>query len=342
MELALYCPVYGYYEREKDTAGREGDYYTSVTVGEVFGELLAYQFAEWLSRCGVGPLQIVEAGAHDGELAKDILSWLRAHRRELFERLEYWIVEPSARRNEVQQSNLAEFESRVRWAGDLRDLPQKADGVRGVIFSNELLDAVPVHRLGWDAKKGAWFEWGIGLEGEEFGWVRMPLEEGAQGLTAKVSLAAELLEVLPDGFTTEICPAAEQWWREAAGLLRSGKLMTIDYGLESEEFLAPQRNKGTLRAYYRHHPSNDPLANPGEQDLTADVDFAAIRSAGQSAGLTTETFLTQTQFLTQIAARTWDGKTSFGEWTAARRRQFQTLTHPDHLGRAFRVLVQSR
>src|SRR5207248_10671240 len=98
MELALYCPVYGYYEREKDTAGREGDYYTSVTVGEVFGELLAYQFAEWLSRCGLSPLQIVEAGADDGKLAKDILRWLRGHWAELFGRTEYWIGESSARR----------------------------------------------------------------------------------------------------------------------------------------------------------------------------------------------------------------------------------------------------
>src|SRR5205085_2631449 len=102
MELALYCPVYGYYEKEADTIGRRGDYYTSVSVGSLFGELLAFQFAEWLEQCGVTKgaerqTQIVEAGAHDGKLAADILHWLREYRSELFNRLEYWILEPSAR-----------------------------------------------------------------------------------------------------------------------------------------------------------------------------------------------------------------------------------------------------
>src|SRR2546430_5612262 len=129
MELALYCPVYGYYEKEADTAGRRGDYYTSVSVGSLFGELLAFQFAEWLQECGVrsaecgvgkagykgeslhsykGPatavLHLVEAGAHDGRLAADILRWLQKYRAELFERLEYWILEPSARRRALQRA----------------------------------------------------------------------------------------------------------------------------------------------------------------------------------------------------------------------------------------------
>ena len=80
----------------------------------------------------------------------------------------------------------------------------------------------------------------------------------------------------------------------------------------------------------------------GEQDITAHVNFTAIRAAGESAGLKTEAFLTQAQFLTGIAARTWEDEGAFGKWTAERTRQFQTLTHPEHLGRAFRVLVQSR
>jgi SAM-dependent MidA family methyltransferase len=124
MDLALYCPVYGYYEKEKDTLGRRGDYYTSVSVGSLFGELLAFQFADWLIKCGVrsaecgitpaaarprnrketgtdyeneddSPLHLVEAGAHGGELARDILTWLGEHRSALFERLQYWIIEPS-------------------------------------------------------------------------------------------------------------------------------------------------------------------------------------------------------------------------------------------------------
>ena len=84
------------------------------------------------------------------------------------------------------------------------------------------------------------------------------------------------------------------------------------------------------------------LAHPGEEDITAHVNFAAIQAAGESAGLETQAFVTQSQFLTRVAAHIWNGQGSFGEWTAERTRQFQTLTHPEHLGRSFRVLVQGR
>ena len=103
----------------------------------------------------------------------------------------------------------------------------------------------------------------------------------------------------------------------------------------------PAAPRGTLRAYFRHHVTDDLLANPGEQDLTAHVNFSAIQKAGEAAGLTTESFSTQPQFLTQILEKAVADK-SFGEWNAHRTRQFQTLTHPEHLGRAFRVLVQKR
>jgi SAM-dependent MidA family methyltransferase len=155
-------------------------------------------------------------------------------------------------------------------------------------------------------------------------------------------IQSELLEVLPDGFTTELSPAADQWWRKAAMALECGKLITIDYGLTAEEFLMPERKEGTLRGYHRHRLARDVLANPGQQDITAQVNFSAIRVVGESAGLRTDAFLTQAQFLTSIAARTWKDEGSFRKWTSERTRQFQTLTHPEHLGRSFRVLVQER
>ena len=151
----------------------------------------------------------------------------------------------------------------------------------------------------------------------------------------------ELLAVLPDGYTLEICPAAENWWREAAQVLGHGKLLTIDYGFSADEHFSPDRKHGTLRAYFRHHASDDLLANVGEQDLTAHVNFSAIQKVGEACGLTTEIFSKQAQFLTRILESAAKDN-SLGEWTPAQARQFQTLTHPEHLGRAFRVLVQSR
>ena len=411
MELALYCPVYGYYEKEPDRIGRRGDYYTSVSVGSLFGELLAWQFAEWFrgsepaekcqesgvechrnghdgrgargAQCRGGNdqregtaeaeeerangrprFQIVEAGAHRGELARDILAWLKERSDGVYQHLEYCIVEPSSRRREWQAETLKDFSGKVVWAGDLGELgrgtarditaPGSKAGhaltpTRGpqsepvisqtgyrIVVSNELLDAMPVHRLGWDAQLRAWFEWGITMEEGRLAWTRIPIPSHL------VPQPSPIEAVLPDGFTYEVSPAAIDWWRQAASALPSGRLIAFDYGLTSEEILTPERCRGTLRAYSRHMQGSDVLAKPGEQDITAHVNFSAVQQAGEAAGLTTEALVTQGQFLTGIAEKIFRGTPGFGEWTSARTRQFQTLTHPDHLGRAFRVLVQGR
>jgi SAM-dependent MidA family methyltransferase len=342
MELALYCPETGYYESKKDTVGRGGDFITSVSVGSLFGELLAFQFAEWLGeleqfKVPNEKLKILEAGAHDGKLARDILNWLQFHRPKLFSEIEYVILEPSAHRQAWQRETLKNF-TNVRW----ENLQTTSCNLQlaGILFGNELLDAFPVHRFGWDAQDKAWFEWGVTTENDQFAWRKM------LGMTHEASrimhhFPAELLAVLPDGYIIETSPAAENWWREAAGILTHGKLIAIDYGFTAAEIISPARVNGTLRAYHHHRVSDDLLANVGEQDLTAHVNFSAIQSVGEAAGLHTEDYSTQPQFLTQIFARAM--QTNFAaDWNHQRTRQFQTLTHPEHLGRAFRVLVQGR
>jgi SAM-dependent MidA family methyltransferase len=352
MELALYCPVYGYYETEEDKTGRRGDFVTSVSVGRLFGELLAFQFADWLEEgqrvhraapekgTNQPPrVQILEAGANDGQLAKDILTWLRERRTPLFERIEYVIAEPSSRLKERQRATLREFGPGVRWVSGLAGAGAGEERVCGIIFSNELLDAMPVYRYGWDAKRAEWFEWGVTVDGDRFKWARMGDKLPSQMLRAR--LPAELCRVLPDGFTIEECPAAHEWWRRAAQALRWGKLVTLDYGLVAEERLMPEREHGTLRAYRGHRLSDDLLADPGSQDLTAHVDFTAIQDIGERAGLKTEALTRQEEFLTRIAVATWADEPRFGAWSLEQRRQFQTLTHPERFGR-FRVLVQGR
>jgi SAM-dependent MidA family methyltransferase len=340
MQLALYHPAFGYYEQADPRIGRRGDYFTSVSVGDLFGRLLAFRFADWLAAVPFTPVYLVEAGAHDGRLAADILGWLGVHRRQLVERLEYWLLEPSPRRRRAQEAATRPFAAKVRWAADWTAFPPS--GVHGIIFANELLDAFPVRRVGWDAGTRSWFEWGVGLAEGRLVWARMPKAAGRAHLAGLEALPPALLAVLPDGFTTDICPAAEAWWREAGRALRSGKLMTLDYGLNAEDFFSPDRPAGTLRAYHRHRAGGDLLAAPGEQDLTAHVDFTALRRAGEATGLQTEAYVSQGRFLTQVAARAWTPGSDFGAWTPQRQRQFQTLTHPDHLGERFRVLVQSR
>jgi SAM-dependent MidA family methyltransferase len=227
----------------------------------------------------------------------------------------------------------------VKWVAEITELKSALQSSQTIIFSNELLDAMPVHRLGWDAKEKKWFEWGVTLDGEKFVWARMP---ATPDHASRFTSHAELFELLPDTYTTEISPASEQWWREAANVLAQGKLLAFDYGFTADEQFSPERLKGTLRAYHRHQATNDLLANPGEQDLTAHVNFSAIQAVGESAGLKTETFGTQSQFLTRLVERIFKAPDTFGEWSPKQSRQLQTLIHPDHLGRAFRVLVQSR
>jgi len=334
MELALYCPETGYYESKKDIVGRGGDFVTSVSTGSLFGEMLAFQFADWLKPLGDNVI-IAEAGAHDGRLARDILGWLQANSPGIFEKLTYVLVEPSSRRRDWQRETLAGFENQVQWIAQLSEL-KKRQFVSGIIFSNELLDAFAVHRYGWSAAKREWFEWGVALNAEQFCWTQIPLKSGASKLCP-----LELEKVLPDGYVIETCPSAEAWWREAASVLTHGKLVAIDYGHAAGEEFSPARIRGTLRAYYRHQVSDDLLAHPGEQDLTAHVNFAAIQAAGEAAGLRTEQFCTQPQFLTRILQKAV-AEQKFTRMDAKQVRQFQTLTHPEHLGRAFRVLVQAR
>ena len=339
MKLALYCPEIGYYERENERVGRGGDFVTSVSTGSLFGQLLAFQFASWCEDFS-GPVQWVEAGAHDGRLAADILAGARERSPELFERLNYCIVEPSERRQGWQRKLLDPFGEKVRWVNSLQDLAR--EGVNGVFFSNELLDAFPVHRLGWDAGGKRWTEWGVGCAGERFEWRRM--NENIRDWSADLAAAGfdippELAAVLPDGFILEASPEAGHWWRDAAQALRRGRLMTIDYGLRAEQFLTPERRSGTLRSYRRHAVGNDLLSAPGEQDLTSHVNFSQLIRAGEEAGLKTEGMTSQAEFLANLAQHLWASSIAP---SPAEIRQFQALTHPEHLGRAFRVLVQSR
>lgn len=342
MYLCLYHPAHGYYEHTPlQQTGRQGDFYTSVSVGTVFGELLASFIAREIRELS-RPLDIVEAGAHGGHLARDILQALKTTAPDVFTHVTYWISEPSRSRSFVQAETLQAFATKVTWVNGIEDLPDNF--IRGIILSNELLDAFAVHRLGWSAVEKAWFEWLVDWHQDGPVWYRTEPVALPESLKPHLPPVTEpLASLLPDGFTTEICPAARAWWATAARKLNAGWLLTFDYGLEALDFLSPERAQGTLRAYRNHHLVDDPLTDPGEQDLTAHINFTAIRETGEQAGLLTRHDEAQSRFLTRILASANTGtKPPAFNWTPAQIRQFQTLTHPDHLGRSFRVLAQRR
>jgi len=333
----LYCPDCGYYEKEKDNLGRQGDFYTSVSVGSVFGELLATRLADWLDeldqKTGLNsPVDLVEAGAHHGQLALDILLWFREFRPDLLQRLKYTIFEPSRSRKAIQVRRLASFAENTAWCDRLAP-----ESIRGVIFSNELLDSMPITRLQWHAGERQWREMGVALRRDEFVW---------SSLESPVSLPfetpGELLTVLPEGFIVEFSSVATDWWQGAARALHSGWLMTLDYGFESQYLLDPSRPNGTLRTYHHHRVGDNHLAAPGDQDLTAHVNFAEIIRAGERSGLVTDYFDRQAAFLGTIAQGLMIKPATFPPWTLPRLRQLRTLLHPENLGESFRVLVQRR
>lgn len=349
MERALYEPELGYYERGAPVVGKRGDFYTGVSVGPLFGELLAFQFSRWFDEAKsadgtVRRLELIETGAHDGRLAADILNWFTRWRPEVATDLRLTLLEPSTARRGWQQKTLASFKESVAWLSSPADLaPAQPDTVR-IIYSNELFDAFPTHRLAWDGTARRWVEQGVGLDMGRFVWRRLPEPSAAaRPRCAELDrLPESLLDLLPDGFTTECQPAAEEWWRTAASRLGYGWLLTFDYGLAAEEFLLPHRANGTLRAYRGHRHASDVLDAPGSQDLTVHVSFTALQTAGEADGLKTVARTTQRQFLTDLLAATQAAPDRFPAWESVRVRQFQTLTHPEHLGRSFSVLVQRR
>lgn len=332
MRFCLYDRELGYYERPR-IVGKAGDFYTSVSTGSVFGQLLAAQFAHWgHPLLGASKtLQIAEAGAHDGQLAADILQTLEADFPDIYAGVEYWILEPSSFRRDIQHKVLSRFGTKVRWFESFEVMPS----IHGVFFSNELLDAFPVHRVVWDAAQRRWLESFVGWNGASFFIEEGPLTFPA----AKVGLPTDLLAHLPDQYRFEVGLAAQDWWRKAAAKLNCGHLIALDYGFTIAEYICSGKAYGTLRAYREHRVTDDLLANVGEQDLTAHVNFDGIREAGEGAGLAHSKLVTQAQFLTAIMEKDLKHK-SDSAWPEKALKQFQTLISPDHLGR-FRVLIQS-
>ncbi len=352
MHLALYHPDHGYYEKSLGQVGRQGDFFTSVSVGPLFGELLGWQFAHWAAQASWPRWQIVEAGAHDGALALDILSSLRDSSAVPKNSFRYVIVEPSARRRQAQQQKLAGFNDIVTWIADWAEFePAK---LKGIIFANELLDAFPVFRFAWNGARGGWQEWGVGCEQDRFTWQIISDSQGINASCEESNLRQEALAILeekipsdlhpglPAGFTVEICPEATRWWRKAGSHLDAGYLVTLDYGLTKAEFWAAGRTTGNLKAIRNHCVVPDALANPGDQDITAPIDFSQLQATGEQHGLQTISLVRQEIFLTNILATMQDHRPSPMAWDANRIRQFQTLIHPSHLGWNFKALVQRR
>ncbi|MDQ6808791.1 MAG: SAM-dependent methyltransferase [Verrucomicrobiota bacterium] len=329
MEQALYHPKWGFYSSGRCAIGRGGDYFTNVSVGPVFGRMLAAQFAEMWEILGRPErFTIVEQGAHHGDFAADVLRASEEKQPEFFRTLRYTIVEPFPILQRQQTEKLAEFASIVSWRENLNAL----EPFTGVHFSNELLDAMPVHLVRNEAS--GWQEIFVDEFDDGFQFVARPTENR--------ELAKRLMEIpaLSIGYETEVNLAAPAWLERVAGKLVRGYLLAVDYGYARDDFYTPERTNGTLRCAQGHHAVGSPLVEIGHADITAHVEWTSVAERGFAHGLDFAGFADQHHFLSALATGLCVDEFTIAD--ARTRRMLQTLLHPTMLGRTFQFLALSR
>lgn len=279
MRAALYDPEGGYYTRpDNERWGRTGDYRTAPEVSPLFAATFARYFADLHARLGSPErLTIVEAGAGAGHFAAGLLRTLARDYPSVYASAEYLVDEESPDARERAARLLEPFRGRVRFARlDALDAPLTA----AVVFSNELLDALPVHRV--VVRGGELRELLVGLDGRgQFAWVER--EPSTPRLAEHFARSGVRLA---EGQAAEVNLDAEDWLARAASAFERGFVVTVDYGAEAADLYgAPHRRAGTLRAFARHALAEDPLRDPGAQDLTTTVDWTQLTRAGRRAGL---------------------------------------------------------
>ena len=340
MEMALYHPELGYYARAPRRTGRAGDFYTSVDVGPQFGALLAAQLDEMrgvLAAAGESGFDLVEAGAGNGQLARDVLDAAASTYPELDAAMSLTLVETSPAARAAHAETLGPHRNRPH--ASTTTLPER---VSGAIVANELLDALPTHAVTMTAD--GLREVYVDAAGGRF------VERAGPPSSPALGRYFERLGVTPDrGWRGEVNLAAVDWVRTAARSLARGFLVLIDYGHAARELYAGHAG-GTLTTFHRHlvdAPGAEPrrpdepawLADPGERDITSHVDFTSIERAARDEGLEVLGFADQTRFLLGLGALD-DPAAAAGTAGALRHRlALKTLLAPGGLGSTHQVLI---
>jgi SAM-dependent MidA family methyltransferase len=324
MDMALYYPNLGYYTSTNDKIGKKGDYYTSSNVSSVFGEMIGKQIEEMWHFLGKGTFTVVEMGAGLGLLSGDVLAYLETN-PELYGCLDYRIVEKSPALREEQEKRLG---AKAKWCGSIREL----SGIKGCIFSNELVDAFPVHRIVMeDELKEVFVDYDGG-----FVEVMKPASGELRDYFKKQGV------VLPEGYRTEVNLDAIRWINELASVLEKGYVITIDYGYPAPELYAGHRSNGTLMCYYRHTADDNPYLHIGEQDITSHVNFSALDIWGRKSGLELCGFTDQAHFLLGMGIEEYLAGIQKSEPEKYMKKMLQVKSLFMGMGETFKVLVQGK
>jgi SAM-dependent MidA family methyltransferase len=335
MRECLYHPEFGYYS--KPEARRFADFYTSVDVHPIFGRLLARQLAEMWDLLGrPREFYAVEAGAGTGRLAAHILNFAAPRLPEFYRALRYVSVEQSRARRERQRETLrTHLENGT--AISAAELPHFIPA--GCVFSNELLDALPVHRV--LVQGGKLREIYVNFNEDAF------TEEPGPLTSAAIEKYFEEQHVtLREGQQAEVNVEACQWIQDVGRRLDRGFILTVDYGHEAAELYNERHMRGTVLAYSEHRASEDFFASPGEQDLTAHVNFTALDLWGRCAGLSRTGCVSQMVFLVSLGranefADLYDQDSNEVERIRA-RLLLKSLINPEGMGETFQVFIQHK
>ncbi len=333
MELCLYDPADGYYSRPQEKFGKAGDFYTSSDVHAVFGRLLARQFDEmWRALGSPEQFSVIELGPGRGLFARDVLDWSADKLPAFFQSLRYVLVESSAALTE-RLAEALKMDVQSGKAAIAEELGESIGDEPVIVFANEFFDALPVEVI---APQGSLR---IAAENGRF------IERFAR-LSAAEKDYLDRFSVHPEeGERVEAPLVAQEWMDRIARAVPRGFVIAVDYGYTREEQLAG-RHRGTLMTYRQHTASDDPYAAPGEQDITAHVNFTALRSAGEAAGLDFLALLTQSQFLIGIGEQTQFAEAFAGCRTPQEQAkvalQLKHLVTPAGMGETFHVLVMSK
>ncbi len=326
MALCLYHPQHGYYAQEPNKVGREGDFFTSVSSGPLFGKLIAEHIAAWWRDAKItGPWRILEPGPNNGDLARDVLTHLNAHEPVAAAQLTYVTIDPLDSPRHYQINALASFGSRVECLADTSSLIP----LPTFVIANEVLDAFPCRII--EQQNGTWKELIVASPESEG-----PLQETWQPFT---SVLPETLHhpLYPDGYRTELRDSFASYISSLQRCITHGRMLFFDYGFAQAEYYDPHRTRGTLRVYRHHQASENAYTDLGQHDITAHVDFTALWISAHSLGMKVLRFEPQEFFLSRLSMP----MVQRGLWQDSWQHNFQTLIHPAHLGGKFHVIELS-
>lgn len=326
METALYHPGLGYYTSEDADIGVKGDYYTSPHLHPLFGAMLGCQMEECWEIMGRPPeFHIIEMGGGRGYLAKDMLDYLAG--RDIQSALIYTIIELNPRMMERQKALLGEHLSALRW-GTVGSLA----AARGCILSNELLDALSVHLIVMESEPKEIY---VGLKNGAFVEMAGPLSTVRLGDYIR---EFNLLK-LPPGYRTEINLAMKDRLSDACGIFKEeGFILTIDYGYSARDYYSEERTTGTLLCYHRHRTSENPYENIGRQDITAHVNFTALKRWGEELGLKALGYCRQGTYLASMGIA--EKIAEIPRMEPLEMEKIKNLLMPGTIGDTHKVMVQ--